>query len=128
MAKNQEIIKIQFLSNDKFSEAAADESSRLLLDELSDISGVAVKLSNDAPVPAGAKSASFGVAELIIALIGGGALLPTVLTIAHDWLIRQPNHTTIRVKKGDFEVEWSGTTPPAYIEKSLAELADQEID
>jgi hypothetical protein len=128
MAKNQEIIKIQFPFNDNFSEAAADESSRLLLDELNQIPNVNVKLTNDGPVPEGSKATVAGVCELVVALIGGGALLPTVLTVAHEWLIRPNNQITIRIKKGDFEVEWSGTTPPDYIEKSFAELVDQEID
>ena len=125
MNSNHHLLNIKLLAGNGFSVADAEEATRLLCDELNNIPRIALKMAECEPAPIGSKSVSFSVTEMIIA-VGGAGVLPSVITTIREWLLRQPPATTIKIRKGDFEVEWSGTTPPDHITQSLARLLDAE--
>ena len=100
------------------SEAAA----QALMEELSAIPRLQVGLADGGSAPAGSKAAIVSIAQLVIGLTASGTLLPTVVGVVRDWLVRQPPQTTLKIKDGDFEFEWSGATPPAAVEALLADL------
>ena len=99
-----------------------DEAARALMEELDAIPRVSVRPAINMDVPAGAKAAGIHFAEILVALGAAGALLPTVITAIKDWLVRQPPSTTLRLKDGDLEFEWTGTTPPDLVNEFVSKL------
>jgi hypothetical protein len=61
-------------------------------------------------------------AEILISLGAAGAMLPTALGVLRDWLLRQPPTTTIRLKSGQIEFEFSSATPSPEIDSAVARL------
>lgn len=115
-------IKIEIMAGASVAPAHLDEAARALLDELSNIPQLSATLAAGETAPAGSKAIATSLPEIIMALGAAGALLPTIVNTVRDWLIRQPPATTIKIKDGDFELEWSGATPPAAIAESAAQL------
>lgn len=100
----------------------ADEAARLLLRELAAVPGLSPRLAEGGPIPDGSKSIQNFLPEVIIAASATGALFPSIVAIVRDWIMRQPPATTIKIKDGDFELEWSGSTPPEALEAGVNSL------
>lgn len=111
--------------------ADANESAISLIEALDEVPGIR-------PVPAqsaeprkasqaqATKSVVFSdLGAIIVALSSAGALLPTIVSVARDWLLRQAPETKLRVKDGDFEFEWSGTTPSDDVMAMVAKIVDR---
>jgi hypothetical protein len=106
-------------------EEAAEQKLLSLSRELRELSGVTVASTSAGAAPAGFKSLDLSSVALVISSLGGGALLPTVVKTIGEWLNRQPPATELKIKDGDFEFEWSGTTPPAAVERLIAQLVSR---
>jgi hypothetical protein len=57
--------------------------------------------------------------QRLISPSAASAILPTLVTVIKDWLLRQPPKTTLRLKEGNFDFQWTGTTSPSQIEETL---------
>lgn len=115
-------LNIEVLAGLSAAPSHIDETARNLLEELTEIPRLSASFA-EGPRPApGAKSIQSSLPEIVIAASAAGALLPTIVTTLRDWIMRQPPATTIKVKDGDFELEWSGTTPPAALEEGVMAL------
>lgn len=105
------------------SEGRDEQVAGTLVEELTQIRGVGVRRATAGQVPAGAKSVDGGsLTELVISLSAAGAILPTLVTVIKDWLLRQPPKTILRLKEGNFDFQWTGTTPPRQIEEKLIQI------
>lgn len=122
MLTSSDHLKVEIVSGAANTPLCLDASARALLDEVLGLPGVKADLAIDPELPSGAKSISANLPSIMIALGTTGALLPAIVTLIREWLFRQPPATTVKIKDGDFEIEWSGTTPPAFLEKGAAEL------
>lgn len=122
MQKIGDVLEVEIVSSAGGAPAQVDAAARELLDEVVGLPGANASLAIDSNLPSGAKSIAANLPSIIIALGATGALLPTIVTTIRDWLTRQPPTTTIKIKDGDFELEWSGTTPPEFLEKGATEL------
>ena len=107
------------------SPLVAESAARALMEELAAIPRIDVQMAQGPPAGKGAKSVVVGLAAILVAASGAGALLPTIVSALRDWLVRQPPGTAIKIKTSDLEVEWSGTTPPQAINDLLGQLVDR---
>lgn len=119
------VISIALVTGETMSFARAEEAARNLMEELGAIPRLPVAMADGGPAPAGSKALGVGLAEILIGMTSAGALLPSALGVVRDWLVRQPPATTLKLKDGAFEVEWSGTTPPEAINEAIAKLLDR---
>lgn len=103
-------------------EAAAHEAAQALMAELAAVRGLSVDIVETKAAP-GSKSIGLALAEIVAALGGGGALVGQLFGVVKDWLGRQPPQTKLRIKDGGFEFEWSGATPPEYVDRMVGEIA-----
>jgi hypothetical protein len=122
MGMINDVLEIEIVSSAVNTPLQLDSTARALLDEVLGLPGAKAELAIDPVLPSGAKSIAANLPSVIIALGTTGALLPAIVTAIRDWLVRQPPATTIKIKDGDFELEWCGTTPPVLLEKGAAEL------
>lgn len=118
-------ISIELVPTGTMSFERAEAAARNLMEELGSIPRLPVAMAEGGPAPAGSKALGVGLAEILIGMTSAGALLPSALGVVRDWLVRQPPATTVKVKDGAFEVEWSGTTPPEAINDAIAKLLDR---
>jgi hypothetical protein len=105
---------------------ARDAAELALAEELRAVRGLVVRrLAIEPERLEGAKASGAEWMGLALAMVGGGAVLPTAIKALSDWLLRQRPTTRIRVRKGDVEVEWSGQTPPPpEIQRMVERLSD----
>lgn len=100
-----------------FSDAGGDAEQReqaqaSLREELREIPALRVEPIAVGALPEGAKAVDvFAAALLLPDMLPGVKLLTTVFDTLRAWVSRQPANTTIKVKLGDDEVEWSGGGP-----------------
>jgi hypothetical protein len=95
------------------------ESAQALLDECNQIPQLAPRLAESGPAPAGTKAVVETLPQVLLSMGAAGALLPAAVNLVKDWLVRQPKNTEIKLKSGDIEVVWSGTTPPEQLSQAL---------
>jgi hypothetical protein len=117
-----DVLEVEIVSGAVNTHLDLDAAARGLLDQVMELPGAKADLAIAPDLPSGAKSIAANLPTVIIALGTTGALLPTIVSAIRDWLVRQPPATTIKIKEGDFELEWCGTTPPAVLEKGVVEL------
>lgn len=122
MRKTSDLLQVEIVSGAANTPLHLDATAHALLDEVLGLPGAKADLAINPELPSGAKSIAANLPSIMIALGTTGALLPSIVTAIREWLARQPPATTIKIKEGDFEIEWSGTTPPAFLEKGAAEL------
>lgn len=122
VASMNEQLCIEILSGASTSPLHIDEAAQFLLDELRSIPHTSVRRVEGGPADPGTKSIANNLPEIVVACSAAGALLPTIVATIRDWLLRQRPTTTIKVKDGDFELEWSGVTPPATLANDMARL------
>jgi hypothetical protein len=97
--------------------ARAEEAIYNLGQELRAIPRVQVRDEGAGEAPPGSKGGSW--TEILLGVTAAGALAPTIVTVLRDWLLRQPPTTSIKIRDGDLELEWSGAGPPPDIEAFL---------
>lgn len=119
---NGNSFRIEIIAGTSLAPIHIDDAVRSLLDELDNVPQVAATLAAIGPSPHGSKGIVGNLPEIVIAFGAAGAVVPTLITAVREWLLRQPPATTIRIKDGDFEIEWCGTNPPAIIAESLEQL------
>lgn len=113
-------ISIEVISGTSHDLTDRTGSALALLEELDQIPRLAPKLAESGPAPSGSKSVTEQLPQILMALGAANALLPATINLVKDWLLRQPKQTTIRIKTGETEVEWSGTTPPEELQRGIA--------
>lgn len=106
----------------------ADETLRGLLDALREDRRLDARVDESGVAGAGSKAIGLGVGEILVAWGAANALFPALIGLVKDWLLRQPPTTKIRIKDGDQEFEWSGSTPPAAVEAMIAAHAARTAD
>lgn len=119
-------ISIEVLSGDSADLASRAEAAQALLAELDQIPRLAPMLAETGPAPSGTKAVTENLPQILMALGAANAVLPTAINLVKDWLLRQPKQTTIRIKTGDTEIEWSGTTPPDILQQGLATIVARQ--
>ena len=88
---------------------ALDQVQLGLRDELSEIPGLRIEPIAAGPAPPGSKAIDVHEAALLLpAVVPAVKLLTSVIGVLRDWMFRQPAATTIKVKIGESEVEWTG--------------------
>ena len=102
---------------------AVEDANRALAEELRALPGVTSSPASQGAAPDGSKALESALMGLVVAGIGSGAVIPTLIGAIKDWLTRQRPSTTIKVKKGDLEFEWTGTTPPDDIRAAVLKMA-----
>ena len=115
------------VSSGTISASRDEEVTRALMAELDEVPKSAVTVASAGLAPQGSKALDAGVAGLIVSLGAAGATIPTLITTIRDWLLRQPPTTTLRMRRGDFEFEWTGSTPPEQVNSLLNSMIDREV-
>jgi hypothetical protein len=126
MATDRELT-IEVLTEGPSGPARAYEAAQLLLEELACIPNLSARLADSGPPPQGSKSLQNFLPEVIIAASATGALFPSIVATLRDWIVRQPPATTIKIKDGDFEFEWQGSSPPEALKDSLNNLLVRRV-
>ena len=117
-ATASDVLRIEIVAGEGLSAARADEATRALLDELDSVRrGVATQVS--VPAPADSKGLVEFIQEIVIPLGAAGALLPTFVKVAGDWIGRRLSNKII-IKNPIFgEIEISAGEPLEKVEATI---------
>jgi len=100
------------LVNEQADAREIDAATRSLLGELDALADWAVEPPRRTP-PLGTKGLDAAVlGQLLLAAVGSGGIAATLLSVLRDWLMRNKEYT-LRLKRGDREIELGGTDPEA---------------
>lgn len=90
--------------------AEVEDALRRLHDELETVGGIDVSRP-EGSAQRGAKAGEFSlVGQLLVTLLGSGGVAVAMVGVLKDWLTRHQG-MKLRVKRGNDEIEVSGTTP-----------------
>jgi hypothetical protein len=104
-----------------------EEDLRSLLDDVAELDGVEVDRVDTGPLPPGVRSGgAVEVGAALIALGGGGAVLPMLVGLLRDWLGRRSSGS-IRLKIGSDEVEMD-QVPTEVQREVLRDFLDRHRD
>lgn len=106
---------------------ADDVAARSLMAELAAIPRTTIRMAEGVPAPIGSKAVMMDqLATVVVGMSAAGAILPTIITAIRDWLLRQPPQTSIKIKDGDFEFDWSGATAPIAVTDLISRMIERQ--
>jgi len=100
------------LVNEQADAGEIDAATRSLWGDLDALDDCTAAPPRDT-APPGAKGLDAAVVgQLLLAAVGSGGIAATLLSVLRDWLMRNKGYT-LRLKRGNREIELGGTDPEA---------------